>query len=64
MEYISKFGRSFGIESYDTSRPYFIADEVLLDPSFTCVSNQYVRWSNAFEDTYQPNLLYYYHRNP
>jgi hypothetical protein len=62
-EYTAKHGRSFGIESYDTSRSYFIADEVLLDPSFNCVSNQYVRWSNAFEDIYQPNLLYYCYSN-
>ena len=58
-EYTSTHGRSFGIESYDTSRPFFIADELLLDSSFNCISKQYIRWANAFEDTYQSNLLFY-----
>ena len=61
-EYRTKYKYGFQehqIESFDTSRPYFIADEVICDPSFAIISHQYMKWANLFQHNYQPNLLFY-----
>lgn len=47
------------IESYDTSRPYFIASEILQSTFFDVVTHQYMKWGNLHQPYFQPNLLFY-----
>ncbi len=62
-EYRTKYKYGFQahqIESFDTSRPYFIADELLCDTSFKTISIQYMKLANLFQVDLQPTLIFYH----
>ena len=47
------------INTYDTSRPFFIAEEELLDTQFSTIANQYLKWGNLHDDNLQPTLHFF-----